>query len=401
LFSALLWSNVHRAMRVLLNIAVLCWLGLIVAVGGSSASRDNGASGVVRATGGSAATSGGGQCADACPHPSGIVWGCHKRFMHGVNYAWEVFAGDFGGISAWGKSGVAGNVDTVSNRLRDMAAHGVDVVRWWVWPDFRGDGVQFDESGIPTGLGPTALADLEMALQLANQHNLHLMLTLFSFDSFRPARNNSGIDVRGLKPIATDIARRAALVSQVVRPLARAAERSPYRDRLIAWDIINEPEWAMTGPSKYCRDEVLPADRDLEHLTHDQMETFVADVIAGLRAESRALVTVGGAAIKWRCAWSKVDIDFYQFHIYEWTDKWFPYDRTPASYGVTDKPVIMGEFPLKALKRASYSKLLDYWYANGWSGALGWAVTDDKFDWNGLKGAVGAFASRHACTTRY
>jgi hypothetical protein len=31
------------------------------------------------------------------------------------------------------------------------------------------------------------------------------------------------------------------------------------------------------------------------------------------------------------------------------------------------------------LRRASYVVLLDYWYANGWSGALGRTVTDRKF----------------------
>src|SRR5262249_8827517 len=157
-------------------------------------------------------------------------------------------------------------------------------------------------------------------------------------------------------------------------------------------DVINEPEWAMSGPSKYCGDEALSANNNLEPLTHDQMETFVADIIAGLRAESRALITVGGAAIKWRCAWSQVDIDFYQFHIYEWTDKWFPYNRPPASYGISNKPAIMGEVPLNGLSRASYSKLVDYWYANGWSGALGWAVTDSSFDWNRSKQVVREFA---------
>src|SRR5262249_18031106 len=86
------------------------------------------------------------QCMDTYPQPSGITWGGRTRFMYGVNYAWEIYGGDFGGISRWNQAGVAGNVGAVSSRLGDMAAHGVDVVRWWVWPDFRGNGVQFDGS---------------------------------------------------------------------------------------------------------------------------------------------------------------------------------------------------------------------------------------------------------------
>lgn len=320
--------------------------------------------------------------------------------MYGVNYAWENFGGDFGGISAWDVPGVAANEAAVDARLGDMTAHGVDVVRWWVWPDFRGDGIQF-QGDTPSGLGPSAVSDLEKALELAEKHDLHLMLTLFSFDNFSPSTLMRGTEVRGMKPIATSAARRLALVDRVVRPFARAAEQSDYRDRLVAWDIINEPEWAMQGPSKYCRNDDFPAQNGLEHLTHDEMEVFVSDVIRGLRAESRALITVGGAATFWRCAWKYVDIDFYQFHLYDWVDEWIPYDREPAELGIVDKPAIMGEFPTSGLSRASYEQLVDYWYENGWAGALGWAVTDRGFDWSSARQSVLDFSDGHSCETHY
>lgn len=341
------------------------------------------------------------QCADdACEHPSGISWGCRRRFMYGVNYGWEHFAGDFGGIPEWDVPGIAANEEAIDARMADMAAHGVDVVRWWVWPDFRGDGVQF-ESGTPAGLGPTVVADLEKALELANHHGLHLMLTLFSFDDFKPTNTTRGIEVHGLEPIATNAAKRSALVERVVRPFARAAEQSDNRDRLIAWDIINEPEWAMRGPSKYCRDDDFPAQNGLELVTHDEMEVFVSDVIRGLRAESRALITVGGAATFWRCAWKYVDTDFYQFHMYDWVDDWAPYDLGPAEQGIVDKPAIMGEFPMNGLGRARYTELLSTWYTSGWAGALGWAVTDGGFDWSAEKETVLDFSDAHSCQTHY
>jgi hypothetical protein len=72
--------------------------------------------------------------------------------MYGVNYAWNTFAGDFGGIAMWEQAGVSGNEFAVSNDLADMAANGVSVVRWWVWPDFRGDGVSFN-GDTAAGLG--------------------------------------------------------------------------------------------------------------------------------------------------------------------------------------------------------------------------------------------------------
>jgi hypothetical protein len=226
------------------------------------------------------------------------------------------------------------------------------------------------------------------------------MLTLFSFDNFRPSGPAQTAQTY-LAPIAADPARRIALVDEVVRPFARAAEQSVHRDRLLAWDVINEPEWAMSGPSKYCADDDFPAQQGLDHLSHDQMEHLVSDIIAGLRAESGALVTVGGASTNWACAWKFVDIDFYQVHMYDWIDEWHPYDRTPGQSGLFDKPAIIGEVPMGGLSRGSYPELLDYWYKSGWSGALGWAVTDGAFDWSDSKQAIAAFARQHSCETRY
>jgi hypothetical protein len=321
--------------------------------------------------------------------------------MFGVNYAWEEFAGDFGGIPAWNVPGVSEDSDAVDERLTDMAAQGVSVVRWWVWPDFRGDGVRLNESGTPLGLGASATADLEVALKLADEHDLYLMLTLFSFDNFRPTRTTQGNQLHGLAPIATNARRRMALVDRVVRPFARAAEHSPHRDRLLAWEIINEPEWAMRGPSKYCRNDNMPAQDGLEHLTHGEMEVFVSDVIRGIRAESHALVTIGGAATFWACAWKFVDIDFYQFHMYDWVNEYHPFDRPPTDYGLIDRPAIIGEFPVDGLNGASTTDLFQSWYDNGWAGALAWAVTDRGFDWSGAKSALSSFSSARSCEVRY
>jgi hypothetical protein len=362
---------------------------------GGTSSGGTAATGGETATGG-ASTGGTSGCSDSCPFSTGITWLCNKRFMYGVNYAWNVFAGDFGGISQWQQYGVSQNANAVSSQLADMADNGVSVVRWWMWPDFRGDGVRF--SGISaTGLGGTAVADLNRALELAEQHDLYLMLTLFSFDGFRDDYDPN------LYEIAINSSARSALINNAVRPFAAAAAASPNSDRVIAWDVINEPEWAISGSNDYGDPPYEPHD-NINTVTHAQMEGFVSEVIAGLRAESDALVTVGCAASMWRYAWSRVDIDFYQFHIYDWAtgvEQRHAYSDSPADMGVTDKPVVMGEFPLTGLDAADYPTMLASWYGNGYSGALGWAVTDPSFEWNATKAAVRAFADQHPCETQY
>jgi hypothetical protein len=223
------------------------------------------------------------------------------------------------------------------------------------------------------------------------------MLTLFSFDNFRPTRDESSIHIPGLQPIVLDDGLRAQLMDGVVRPFARAVEASAYAERVIAWDVINEPEWAMSGPSLYGGDEAFDPDPDLQAVSHAQMERFVSEVIDVLRDESQALVSVGGAAIKWKHAWSNVDVDFHHFHIYDWVDQYWPYDQSPAYYELDDRPLVMGELPLGGLSRADYATLLGSFYDNGYGGALGWSYSDQQ----GSLAPVRAFAELHACQTRY
>jgi hypothetical protein len=320
--------------------------------------------------------------------------------MYGVNYAWHTFAADFGGNKAWSQPGVSGE-PAVATELQTMAAGGIQVIRWWLWPDFRGDGVTFDASDTPTGLGGTALADVEKALELAEQNNLYVMLTIFSFDNFRPTRMESQLKVRGIMPIVTDDAKRKALMDTVVAPLARAVEASPHAKRMVAWDIINEPEWAITGASMYGGDPAFDPQTDLAAVTHAQMEKFVGDTLTTLRANSKALITVGATAVKWKSAWSKLDLDFHQFHMYDWINMYWPYDKKPMDYGLDDKPVVMGEFPMAGLQGVPYAKLVETWFGNQYAGALGWAYTDMMFSGNRDLSAIKAFSDQHSCETKY
>jgi hypothetical protein len=136
----------------------------------------------------------------------------------------------------------------------------------------------------------------------------------------------------------------------------------------------------------------------MQLVTHAQMNTLLADVIAGLRAESSALVTIGAAAMKWKNAWLGLDQDFYQFHIYDWvhTGGW-PYNRTPTQYGVAGKPVVMGEFPPAGVGGANFRTIVDYWYGNGYAGALPWQDGSYMINFPNLK----SFADAHACETQY
>jgi len=106
---------------------------------------------------------------------------------------------------------------------------------------------------------------------------------------------------------------------------------------------------------------------------------------------------VGGAAVKWLNAWSQVDIDFYQFHIYDWVDQWWPYSTPAASYGLS-KPMVMGEMPMDQLNGVPYGTVLASFWSTGYAGAMGWMFSDAQL-WQPAN--VKAFADLHPCETTY
>lgn len=360
--------------------------------GPGSGSGGNGAgAGGASGTGGTGPATGTG-CDAICTAPQGIAIGCEKRFFYGVNYAWNRFAGDFGGTQ-----GVSSNRTAVMNQLSDMRANGADTVRWWVWPNLNAGNVVLDGNGTPTGLGATVLPDLDAALGMAAQIGLHIQFTLFSFDNFRPDTNN----IRSIRPIVVDAAKRAALMTAAVQPFVHAVTTSANASVSVGWDVINEPEWAIAGSDGY-GDPAYTPQTNLQTVTQAEMEALVADTISAIRAESNLPITVGGSAAKWARAWSRVNVDYYTIHIYDWvnTGGW-PYDRSPAQLGLTAKPVVMGEFPLGGLTGVSYATMVDSWFRNGYAGAMGWSVTDRAFNWAGNKANVKTFADAMGCVVRY
>lgn len=125
-----------------------------------------------------------------CDVPSGIAWRDQTKFLYGANYAWHNFAADFGGSHT--QPGVAANEKVIEAELTEMKEHGAQVVRWFVLPDLRGNGVVLDEHGYPIGLGGTLAEDLDIALRIAEKLDMYFVLTLFSFDGFREPNKASG-----------------------------------------------------------------------------------------------------------------------------------------------------------------------------------------------------------------
>jgi len=343
---------------------------------------------------------------DACPAPrGGVQWDGKKRFLYGTNFPWLSWGGDFGGVAAWNVPGVDAESDRYDSALKTMKTAGANVIRWWMFPRLFSDGLSFNPDNTPAAIGGSITADVATALRLADANDVYLILTLFSFDNFRTSTYEAGIYSRSIGPMVVDPAMRARLLDNLVRPLAQAVEASPYKKQMIAWEIINEPEWAMAGADKYGGSNFIPQ-TDLDQVTHDEMESFVNETSAVLRAHSSALITIGGASIKWANAWTHTDIDFYELHYYDWMYQWYPYPYiTLQSTGLTDKPVVLGEYPEQGLSemgelpsRTPAQFASDLW-AQGYAGALSWAFNDPLFRWD--DGAIKDFGAANGCETSF
>jgi hypothetical protein len=340
---------------------------------------------------------------------TGLAHGCEQRFALGANYAWFNFATDFGGLAAWGEKGVSQNSTQYDGDLAAMRSSGVSAIRWWIFPDFRGDGVTFDADGNPTGISATAVADIQEALALAKKNDVYLVFTIFSFDNFNPTTVSSGVTIRSLAPMVADPTQLAGVLANVVKPVAEAAAASPDVDHLLGWDIVNEPEWAVTatGSPGVAGQDFTP-NASLTTVTLAQMKALINGAIPVLKtATPNALTSVGWAAAKWSWAFNDITtLDFNQPHIYGWVDEYWPYTLTPTQLGYPAKPTVYGEFSLASqpfapdaggTDTATYSTILGTWWTNGFAGAWGWSYTAAPTDLP----LIDAFATAKGCSAGF
>lgn len=110
---------------------------------------------------------------------------------------------------------------------------------------------------------------------------------------------------------------------------------------ILAWEVINEPEWA-TGR--------LPFPQ--QRLARRRMRALVRDVATLVHAQTEHPVTVGSASAATLPLVAGLGLDFYQVH---WYDRWrVRFDLgAPAAALRMDRPIVIGEFPRRSSRRCS------------------------------------------------
>jgi hypothetical protein len=271
-----------------------------------------------------------------------------RAFFLAVNYPWLSYGCDFG-RSPWGYSGVSG--DTVRQAVRQDFARirgsGASVVRWFLLGDGR-SGVRYDR-GIPAGPDDRFLSDVGRALEIAEESGMQVCFSLLDFlwlqtpgAGAKSGEVPAGLPGRGALQFAGG---REALLERVLVPLFREFRSHPA---LFAWEIANEPEWAIPEFRRSGKAGLRLADA----------RAYFAEIAQAIHEESGGVpATLGSARLEWTRAWSEIGLDLLEAHYYPQLESDQPLSLAEqlAELARFSRRLWLGELPARDPSAPAYS----------------------------------------------
>jgi hypothetical protein len=332
-----------------------------------------------------------------------------RRYVHGVNYAWNSFGADFGGIASWKQPSVSQQEAVIERDFAEMAAAGASVIRMWIFPDLRGDGISVNAADGRAHLTPRVRQDLETTLALAKRHNLYLLFVFTSFDAFKRPMVRSGLNIRSLAPMVRNANLQAGFIAEILGPLLSISVASVNADRVFGWELMNEPEWAVQDAESpgMCG----PQPEQVDCVTRIEMHMFMREMAEAVRSRTgtlaeamRPLLTIGSVRRSAQAYWSDIPQDFYQFHFYQ-----HDYVHGNLVRPQWAKPVVIGELPSWGVTAAAGKPsmdvlgLLNEIEHERYSGAFPWGFTklNSNFNWSTLAAALKLVSDRDGCKGRF
>jgi hypothetical protein len=344
-------------------------------------------------------------------------------FLHGCNYPWStdgttVYYGMDFGANIWGSHlGVSTRRAAVQRDFERMASLGFIVARWFVFGDGR-SGILYDAHGLPARLDDLFFVDLDAALEIAASVDISLVLVLLDhrwmFRNIPDALVDpaSGTVVETRLPSGRDVvlcseAGHDALLMHVISPIVErygpSGPRADLAHRLLAYELMNEPDFIIEEWEADVSSEVRRPVR------FEMFATLVSRFSAVVHRRSRALTTIGCAYLRNLWAWDDpgLGLDVLQLHTYP--DLHRPRRDadifgTPARGLGVRRPVILGEFPGDGPNRhpagahppdTTLDDYLAFGLAGGYLGAWPWSFSGTDAYGPVPPPALRRFAQRH------
>ncbi|MEM9823562.1 MAG: T9SS type A sorting domain-containing protein [Bacteroidota bacterium] len=329
-------------------------------------------------------------------------------FINGVNIPWNTFGWDFGVHERWGRGYDA---DWFESTFAELESSGVNCARIWIHCDGRAN-PNFDASGKVIGLDAGMLDEVEDMVVRANNHNLMLIITLWSYDMLEDHRSIGGRHAGLHRELITDPEKTQSYLDHALIPLV---QRLRTHCNILAWEIINEPEWAM---------EVSHGGTTSQTVSVEEMQYFVGQCISAIRNHSDQYITLGTAVpisngggqytnywhetafqqFDFNCA--EVHLDFYSIHYYDWMgEDYSPFEKE-ANYWELGKPILIAETASNNLTSTTLidpQRQIELSFEQDYAGILFWSYNaNDSFsDWENCKNALNAFRDFNADIVDY
>ncbi|MBK8023930.1 MAG: discoidin domain-containing protein [Chloroflexi bacterium] len=296
-------------------------------------------------------------------------------FLNGMNLAWISFARD---LSDFDEVRFVAALDEL------VAAKG-NTLRWWLHTNGSASPI-YGEDGRVTGLGEDEIETLRRAADLAYERGILLMPTLWSHDMMNE-QGSAPTDWNRL--LIEDPNYTQAYIDNALTPLVTALADHPG---IVAWEIFNEPEGTTEEFGWTDQRTAMPFIQAFVNRLAGAIHRADPDAkVTNGSWNLRVLTDVGGFTNSYtdeRLIEAGGDpdgtLDFYSVHYYpEHFDEATSPFHNPASYWELDKPLVIGEFPAKAimnlgmgfLPRTRLRNSIEMYtnlYDNGYAGALAW-----------------------------
>ncbi len=182
-----------------------------------------------------------------------------------------------------------------------LTASGVSVLRWFVFGDGRAS-PELDADTFVTGLDQQFQDDFDTLIALAAEYGFQIIPVLFDFTLCEDRVVDNGVPLFGRADLIIDPGRWQTFLSNALDPLLTRYGAAP---EILAWEIINEPEWCIQPP--------------LEAVTTAEMQAFVVGIAQFLRdhpSTNNPLITLGSASYSYLDLWDGLGVDWCQFHYY-------------------------------------------------------------------------------------